>query len=78
MFWGYILKEGKSLNVKQVLEQSEYPVLHISNVSLSAQNNKPSKVYLQATTGKDLQNLVLAVLQKDKHEMFSLDLYVNL
>ncbi len=34
MFWGVVVKEGKPFKLKTVLEGSEYPVLHLSNVSL--------------------------------------------
>lgn len=76
MFWGTVIKEGKPYKTHSALEESDYPVLHISNVALpkSAGNGK---VHLVASMGKDLKDLTLATLQKDKVETLALDLYVN-
>lgn len=76
MFWGCVIKEGKPYKTHSALEESDYPVLHISNVALpkSAGNGK---VHLVASMGKDLKDLTLATLQKDKVETVALDLYVN-
>lgn len=76
MFWGCVIKEGKPYKTHNALEESDYPVLHISNVALpkSAGNGK---VHLVASMGKDLKDLTLATLQKDKVETVALDLYVN-
>ena len=76
MFWGSVIKEGKPYKTHSALEESDYPVLHISNVALprSAGNGK---VHLVASMGKDLKDLTLATLQKDKVETIALDLYVN-
>src|SRR5450830_1832052 len=76
MFWGSVIKEGKPYKTHSALEGSDYPVLHISNVALpkSAGNGK---VHLVASMGKELKDLTLATLQKDKVETVALDLYVN-
>ena len=76
MFWGTIVKEGKPYKTKEALEEADYPVLHLSNVALprSAPNGK---VQLLASNGKDLKDLVLATLQKDKVETIALDIYIN-
>lgn len=58
------------------MEESDYPVLHISHVGLP-KTAAPSKAYLQASTDKDVSNLTLATLQKDKLDTQSLDLYFN-
>ena len=76
MFWGCVLKDGKAYKTQSALEESDYPVLHISNVALP-KNAPAGKLYLLASMGKDLQGLTLATLQKDKIESVSLDLYVN-
>ncbi len=77
MFWGTILKEGKPLKTKPSLEENDYPVLHISNVCLP-KTAAAGKVILMASMGKDLKDLTLAVLQKDKIENVALDLYINI
>jgi len=46
MFWGYVLKEGKPLHMQKLLEESEYPVLHVSHVGLPANTKSSSKVHL--------------------------------
>jgi len=61
MFWGHVLKDNKPLQVQQVLEEQEYPILHLSNVSLS-KTAQGGKVYLQASTGKDQAGVILAAL----------------
>lgn len=80
MFWGCVLKDGKSYKTQSALEDNDYPVLHISNVALP-KNAQGGKVYLTATMGKagseTIKDLVIATLQKDKVESIALDLYVN-
>jgi len=49
----------------------------LSNVSLPKTATQAGKVYLLASSGKDLQNLTIACLQKDKVDSFALDLYIN-
>jgi len=49
-----------------VLEGSEFPVLHLSSVCLPKDATLSGKAYLHATLGKDLFNLTIACLQKDK------------
>jgi hypothetical protein len=34
MFWGTIIKQGKQFKTQSSLEESDYPVLHISSVAL--------------------------------------------
>jgi hypothetical protein len=77
MFWGCVLKEGKPYKTQSALEENDYPVLHISNVALP-KTAPAGKVHLLASMGKDLQNLTLATLQKDKVENLALDIYVNI
>jgi hypothetical protein len=69
MFWGTVIKSGKPYKTNSALEESDYPVLHISNVALPQSAPAGSKVYLLASMGKDLQNLTLACLTKDKNEV---------
>ena len=76
MFWGVVIKEGKPYKTQSALEENDYPVLHLSNVALpkSAQGGK---VHLLASMGKDIKDLTLATLQKDKVETIALDIYIN-
>jgi Nucleoplasmin-like domain len=76
MFWGCALKESKAYKTQSVLEDNDYPVLHISNVALP-KNAPNGKIYLQASMGANLKDLTLATLIKDKVESVALDLYVN-
>lgn len=76
MFWGCQLKEAKPYKTQSALEDNDFPVLHISNVALP-RNAPNGKIYLLASMGKDLKDLTIATLQKDKIESVSLDLYVN-
>jgi hypothetical protein len=62
--------------VQRILEESDYPVLHISHVGLP-KTASANKAYLQASTDKDVTNLTLACLTKDKLDTQSLDLYFN-
>ena len=78
MFWGYVLKEGKPFQTKQVLEDNDYPLLHLSHAALPKNTTGGGKVYLLASQGKDLQNMTLTCLQKDKIDSASLDLYINI
>ena len=77
MFWGHILKEGKSLSISSIMEQTEFPLLHISNVALP-HASKAAKVSLLASKDKEFTSLNLATLQKDKSDVFHLDLYVSM
>jgi hypothetical protein len=65
MFWGCVLKDGKSYKTQSALEDNDYPVLHISNVALP-KNAQGGKVYLTATMGKPgaetIKDLVIATL----------------
>jgi hypothetical protein len=54
MFWGYVLKDQKSLNMQKLLEESDYPVLHISHVGLPKGSASSGKVYLTASSGKEV------------------------
>ena len=76
MFWGVVIKEGKPFKSQGALEENEFPVLHISNVALP-KNAGAGKIHLLASYGKDVKDLTLATLQKDKVETLALDLYVN-
>ena len=58
------------------MEENDFPVLHLSNVALPA-SAQGGKVQLLASMGKDLKDLVLATLQKDKVETVALDIYIN-
>jgi hypothetical protein len=48
----------------------------LSNVSLPA--NATGKVHLLASDGKEVKDLVLATLQKDRVENVALDIYINI
>jgi hypothetical protein len=78
MFWGTIVKDAKPYNAQQALEKSEYQVLHISNVALPRDAKANSKVTLLVSMGKDLKDLTIATLTKDKVEVVALDLYINI
>jgi uncharacterized protein YaiI (UPF0178 family) len=78
MFWGAIVKDAKPYNAQQALEKSEYQVLHISNVALPRDAKANSKVTLTVSMGKDLKDLTIATLTKDKVEVVALDLYINI
>jgi len=67
MFWGCVIKDGKPFKTASTLEENEFPVLHISNVALPT-SAKGNKVHLLASYGKDVKDLTLACLQKDKVE----------
>ena len=69
MFWGTIVKENKPYKTNADLEEHEYPILHISNVALPKGHSSNSKAYLLASQGKDIKDLVVACLQKDKNEV---------
>lgn len=58
------------------MEENEYPVLHISNVALPA-NAPNGKYYLTVSMGKDIKDLTIASLEKNKNEVQALDLYIN-
>ena len=82
MFWGCVLKDSKPYKTQSALEDSDYPVLHISNVALPKDFKHDGKVYLLASMGKSgssekIEGLTLAALQKNKTESVALDLYVN-
>lgn len=70
------MKEGKPYKTQAALEENDYPVLHLSNVALP-KNAGQGKVHLLASMGKDLKDLTLATLQKDKVETVRLDIYIN-
>lgn len=74
MFWGHILKDGKTIRLQQFLEEKEFPILHISNVCLP-KTPAQGKIFLLASSGADVQNVILATLQKDKTDSYALDLY---
>jgi hypothetical protein len=76
MFWGCVLKEGKPYKTKAVLESNDYPVLHISNAALP-KTAQSGKIHLVASMGKDIKELTLTTLSKDKVESIALDLYIN-
>jgi len=71
MLWGAIVSEQK---VYALPAESEYDLLHISNAALS-RSSEPGKTYLMITKGKE--TYTLAVLQKDKNETASFDIYVR-
>lgn len=75
MFWGTVVRQGKPYKTQQALESNEFPVLHLSNVALPA--SATGKVQLLASDGKEVKDLVLATLHKDKVENVSLDIYIN-
>lgn len=77
MFWGCALKQDKPYKTQQALEENDYPVLHLSNVALP-KNASGGKVSLLASMGKDLKDLTIATLQKDKVDQVALDLYINI
>ena len=76
MFWGSVVKQGKPYKTQQALEANEFPVLHLSNVALPV--NATGKVHLLASDGKEIKDLVLATLHKDKVENVALDIYINI
>ena len=76
MFWGTTIKESKPFKTNTVLEQNEYPVLHISNVAIP-KSGPAGKYYLLATQGTEIKDLTIAVLNKDKNDVQALDIYIN-
>ena len=68
MFWGTSIKENKPFKTNTVLEQNEYPVLHISNVAIP-KNGPNGKYYLLASQGSDIKDLTIAVLNKDRNDV---------
>jgi len=77
MFWGTVVKEGKPWKALKNLDDAEFPVLHISHAALP-KNAPAGKVSLTVSNGKDLKDLVLCTLQKEKAENQSLDVYVHI
>ena len=77
MFWGAVVKEGKPWKAAKNLEDAEYPVLHISQAALPS-NASNGKIQVQISNGKELKDLVVCTLQKDKAESQSLDLYIHI
>jgi hypothetical protein len=77
MFWGAVIKEGKPWKAAKQLEDAEYPVLHISQAALP-KNAPAGKVHLCISNGKDLNNLTICSLTKDKQESHKLDLYIHI
>lgn len=77
MFWGCILKPDKPYKTQQALEENQYPVLHLSNVALP-RTAQGGKVHLLVSVGKDLKDLTLATLQKDRVDSVKLDIYFNI
>ena len=69
MFWGTVVKENKPYKTSAALEEQDYPILHISNVALPKDHKLDKKAYLLASQGKDIKDLVVACLQKDKNEV---------
>jgi len=62
-----------------VLEDGDFPVLHVSNACLGKNAKKEDgKTYVQVSVGKELKNLQIAVLAADRSEVQSLDLYLNI
>lgn len=76
MFWGTSIKEGKPFKTNTVLEQNEFPVLHISTIAIPKSGPK-GKYYLLASQGSEIKDLTVGVLEKDKNEVQALDLYIN-
>jgi hypothetical protein len=76
MFWGSVVKDGKPYKTQSALEENDFPVLHLSNVALP-RNAPAGKVHLLASMGKDLKDLTIATLQKDKVETVKVDIYFN-
>ena len=68
MFWGIALKP----NASYTLEDAEGLLLHLSTACLNDPKDS-SKGYLQVKTPEN--TLTLAVLEKDKNDMASLDLF---
>jgi hypothetical protein len=77
MFWGAIVKEGKPWKAVKNMEDAEYPVLHISQAALP-KSAQAGKIQLTLSNGKDLKDLVVCTLQKEKVENQSLDLYIHI
>lgn len=67
--------------MQHALEDGEYPVLHLSNASLSKDAKKDGgKSHITISmkeAGKELKNLNIAILTPDRQEMQPLDLYLN-
>ena len=68
MFWGIAIKDGKPFKTNVALEENEYPVLHISNVAIP-KNAPNGKYYLLASFGKDVKDLTLASLNKERNDV---------
>ena len=66
MFWGTIIAAGKTWKSQNAFEDGEFPVLHISMASLSRACKTGDKVYLIISDGKNIKELTLCSLQKDK------------
>ena len=90
MFWGCVLKKNQPFKVQHVLEDCEYPVLHLSNAVLVS-GASPSKkgegrttvtITMKAngesTVEKDLKNLLIATLYPELKDQVRLDLYLNI
>lgn len=67
--------------MQHALEDGEYPVLHLSNCSLSKDAKKDGgKSHITISmkeAGKELKNLNIAILTPDRVDMQPLDLYLN-
>ena len=69
MFWGCVLKDGQPYKVQHALEDGDFPVLHLSNAVLGKSSKKEDgKTYVTVSMGKDVKNLMIAVLSADKNE----------
>jgi len=78
MFWGCVLKEGQPYKVQHALEDGSYPVLHVSNAVLKSGSKGDERTTVNVSMGKELKNLSIAVLQANRSEVQSLDLYLNI
>jgi len=79
MFWGAVVKEGKPYVTTTAFDQTgEFPVLHLSNVSLPKNAECKGNVYLTATMEKDLSNLTIANLKKGDRESQPIDIYIHM
>jgi len=81
-----VLKKNQPFKVQHVLEDCEYPVLHLSNAVLVS-SGTPSKkgdgrttvtiTMKESTVDKDLKNLLIATLYPELKDQVELDLNLN-
>ena len=72
MFWGAVLKDGESLQRKEIFKQKEYPTLHLSQAVLVG--GKQARLSVQAT--KDSEPIVIAILN-EQQQTGAISVYIS-